>query len=65
MSLEYLSCDGKQYHTKKKKKTPRKQRDAGAKLKELPVPQAGALWDTKTVGVIGLQPINRINIIPY
>ena len=36
-----------------------------SKLKELPVPQAGALWDTKTVGVTGLQPINRINIIPY
>ena len=64
MSLEYLSCDGKQYHTKKKKKKT-EARDTGAKLKVLPVPQAGALWDTKTVGVTGLQPINRINIIPY
>jgi len=63
MSLEYLSCDGKQYHTKKKKQTESK--GHRSKLKELPVPQAGALWDTKTVGVTGLQPINRINIIPY
>lgn len=57
-----VSCDGKQYHTKKKK---RKQRNTGAKLKELPAPQTGALWDTKIVGMLGLQPINRINIIPY
>ena len=57
-----VSCDGKLYHIKKKKG---KQRDTGAKLKERPVPQTGALWDAKIVGVIELQPINRINIIPY
>ena len=58
-----VSCGGKLYHIKKKKKG--KQRDTGAKLKEIPVPQTGALWDPKIVGVIELQPINRINIIPY
>lgn len=31
-----VSCDGKQYHTKKKKK---KMALTGAKLKELPAPQ--------------------------
>lgn len=47
------------------KKKKRKQMNTGAKLKELPAPQTGALWDTKIVGMLGLQPINRINIIPY
>ena len=50
MSLEYPVMENCIILKKKKGK----QRDTGAKLKERPVPQTGALWDAKIVGVIEL-----------